>query len=191
MKINSLALTLLAEYRDRSPRTRQERRKRPQLQLAICGRKKETSFLAIPVPRNLALKTQGRTLRTGHLRPSQRVARNDPELAQLQEVEVAKPALKEEVGERQPWRAGMFPLHFDDILSEPRTLFNRNSSYHIISKFCVVVEFVYLTLAYLLPFHRGYSTVLYYVASCIACRSVGHIIFPWVRVPLFFVTTVG
>jgi hypothetical protein len=177
MKTNSLALTLLAEYRDRSPRTPQERRKRLQLQLAICGRKKATSFLAIPVPRNLALKTQGKILRMGHLRPNQRVARNDPEQVQLREVEVAKPAPKEEVGERQPWRAGMFPLHFDDILSEPRTLFNRNSSYHIISKFCVVVEFVYLTLAYLLLFHRGYSTVLYYVASCIACRSVGHLIF--------------
>jgi hypothetical protein len=191
MKINSLALILLAEYRDRSPQTLQERRKRLQPQLAICGRRKATSFLAIPDPRNLVLKTQGRTLRMGHLRPSLRVARNDPELAQLREVEVAKPAPKEEVGERQPSRAGMFPLHFDDILSEPRTLFNRNSSYHIISKFCVVVEFVYLTLAYLLLFHRGYSTVLYYVASCIACRSVGHIIFPWVRVPLFCVITVG
>jgi hypothetical protein len=181
MKINSLALTLLAVFRDRSLRTPQERRKRLQLQLAICGRKKATSFLATPVPRSLALKTQGRTLRMGHLRPSQRVARNDPELAQLREVEVAKLAPKEEVGGRQPWRAVMFPLHFDDILSEPRTLFNHNSSYHIISKFYVVVEFVYLTLAYLLLFHRGYSTVLYYVASCIACRSVGHLIFPWVR----------
>lgn len=141
MKINSLALTLPAEYRDRSPRTRQERRKLLQPQLAICGRRKATNFLAIPVPRNPALKTQGRILRMGHLRPSQPAARNDPELAQLREVEVAKLAPKEEVGERQPWRAGMFPLHFDDILSEPRTLFNYNSSYHIISKFCVVVEF--------------------------------------------------
>jgi hypothetical protein len=141
MKINSLALTLPTEYRDQSPRTPQERRKRQQPQLAICGRKKATSFLAIPVPRNLVLKTQGRILRMGHRRPSQRVARNDPELAQLREVEVAKLAPKEEVGERQPWRAGTFPLHSDDILSEPKTLFNRNSSYHIISKFCVVVEF--------------------------------------------------
>lgn len=87
----------------------------------------------------------------GHLHPSQREERNDPKLVQLREVEVAKPAPKEEVGERQPWRAGMFPLHFDNILSEPGTLFNRNSSYHIASKFCVV-EFVYLTLAYLLLF---------------------------------------
>lgn len=141
MKINSLALTLPTEYRDQSPRTPQERRKRQQSQLAICGRKKATSFLAIPVPRNLVLKTQGRILRMGHRRPSQRVARNDLELAQLREVEVAKLAPKEEVGERQPWRAGMFPLHSDDILSERKTLFNRNSSYHIISKFCVVVEF--------------------------------------------------
>ena len=141
MKINSLALTPLAGYRDRSLRTPQERRKRQQSPLAICGRRKATSFLAIPVPHKLALRRQGRILRMGHLRPSQRVARNDPELAQLREVEVAKLAPKEEVGERQPWRAGMFPLHFDDILSEPRTLFNRNSSYHIISKFCVVVEF--------------------------------------------------
>src|ERR1700679_32506 len=106
MKINSLALILLAEYRDRSPQTLQERRKRLQPQLAICGRRKATSFLAIPDPRNLVLKTQGRTLRMGHLRPSLRVARNDPELAQLREVEVAKPAPKEEVGERQPSRAG-------------------------------------------------------------------------------------
>ena len=87
----------------------------------------------------------------GHLHSSQREERNDPKLVQLREVEVAKPALKEEVGERQPWRAGMFPLHFDNILSEPGILFNRNSSYHIASKFCVV-EFVYLTLAYLLLF---------------------------------------
>ena len=140
MKINSLALTLQTEYRDRSLRTPQERRKQLQSQLVICGRRKAMSFLAIPVPRNPALKTQGRILRMGHLLPSQRVARNVRELVRLREVEVAKPAPKEEVGERQPWRAGMFPLHFDDILSEPRTLFNR-SSYHIISKFCVVVEF--------------------------------------------------
>jgi hypothetical protein len=152
MRINSLALTLLTEYRDRSPQTLQERRKQLQPQLAICGRKKGTSFLAIPVPRNLALKTQGKRLRMEHLHLSQRVVRNDPELVQLREAEVARPAPKEEVGERRPWRAGMFPLHFDDFLSEPRTLFNRNSSYHIISKFCVVVEFVYLTLAYLLLF---------------------------------------
>src|SRR6266852_3274556 len=118
MKINSLALTLLAEYRDRSPRTPQERRKQPQPQLGICGRKKATRFLAIPGPRNLALKTQGRILRMGHLLPSQRVARNDRELARLREVEVVKQAPKEEVGERKPWRAGMFPLHFDNILSE-------------------------------------------------------------------------
>jgi hypothetical protein len=87
------------------------------------------------------------------LRLSHHVARNDPELAQRREVEVANLLPKEEIGERQPWRAGIFLLHFDDILSELRTLFNPNSSYHTISKFCVV-EFVYLTLAYLLLVHR-------------------------------------
>jgi hypothetical protein len=80
----------------------------------------------------------------GLVRPSQRVARNDPGVVRLRGVEVAKLAPKEETGGRQPWRAGMFPLHFDDILPEFGTLFN--SSYHTISKFRVV-EFVYLTLA--------------------------------------------
>ncbi len=146
MKINSPASTLLMEYRDRSPRIQQERRKQLRPLLAICGRRKATNFSVIQVPRNLALKTPGRILKMGLARPSQRVARNDPEVARLREVEVAKLAPKEETGGRQPWRAGMFPLHFDDILPEFRTLFNRNSSYHTISKFRVV-EFVYLTLA--------------------------------------------
>ena len=152
MKINSLAWILLAEYRGRSPQTLQECPKRLRPQLAICGRRKATNFLATQAPRNRANKTQGRILKMGPRRLNQHVARNDPELAQRREVEVAKLPPKVEGG-RQSWRTEIFPLHFDNILSEPRTLFNRNSSYHTISKFCVV-EFVYLTLAYLLSVHR-------------------------------------
>jgi hypothetical protein len=152
MKINSLAWILQAEYQDRSPQTPQECPKRLRPQLAICGRRKATNSLAIQAPHNRAHKIQGRILKMGPQRLNQHVARNDPELAQRREVEVARPPPKGGGG-RQSWRTGMFPLHFDDILSEPRTLFNRNSSYHTISKLCVV-EFVYLTLAYLLLVHR-------------------------------------
>jgi hypothetical protein len=108
----------------------QESRKLLQLRLEICGRRKATNFSAIQVPHNLAHKTQGRMLKTGRPRLNQHVARNDPEVVQARQVEVAELLQKGEADASQPWRAGMCLLHFDGILPEPRTRFiHRNHPY--------------------------------------------------------------